>query len=108
MGRVYLPADDVERFGCEPDLSGPRDGRRRPRRGLQSRVAEALHRTASPLLPLLDRRSRACVAAMAGIYHRLLAPHRRRPGRRGSDDRVSLSTRGEGVGGRPQPGRASP
>ena len=32
------------------------------------------------LLPLLDRRSRACVAAMAGIYHRLLDRDRRRPG----------------------------
>jgi phytoene synthase len=31
------------------------------------------------LLPLLDRRSRACTAAMAGIYRRLLARITRRP-----------------------------
>jgi phytoene synthase len=31
------------------------------------------------LLPLLDHRSRACTAAMAGIYHRLLTTIRRDP-----------------------------
>ncbi|HEX6475728.1 MAG TPA: squalene/phytoene synthase family protein, partial [Acidimicrobiales bacterium] len=31
------------------------------------------------LLPLLDRRSRACTAAMAGIYRRLLARIARHP-----------------------------
>ena len=25
MGRVYLPADDLQEFGCTPDASGPRD-----------------------------------------------------------------------------------
>jgi phytoene synthase len=43
------------------------------------------------LLPHLDHRSRACVAAMAGIYHRLLDRIERDPGAvlRG---RVSLTT----------------
>jgi phytoene synthase len=78
MGRVYLPAEDLERFGCAPDASGPgaalvdlvrfEAGRARERydEGLQ-------------LLDLLDRRSRACVSAMAGIYRRLLARIERDP-----------------------------
>jgi phytoene synthase len=78
MGRVYLPEEDIERFGCGPDLRGPEDdvaalvvfeaGRAR------QWYAEGL-----ALLPMLDRRSRACVAAMAGIYHHLLERIEREP-----------------------------
>ncbi|HET6795338.1 MAG TPA: squalene/phytoene synthase family protein, partial [Acidimicrobiales bacterium] len=25
MGRIYLPTEDIERFGCSPDLTGPED-----------------------------------------------------------------------------------
>jgi phytoene synthase len=78
MGRVYLPLEDLRRFGCEEDASGPQDrlaelvcfeaGR------AKERYAEGLQ-----LLDLLDHRSRACVAAMAGIYRRLLARIERDP-----------------------------
>ena len=44
------------------------------------------------LLPLLDRRSRACTAAMAGIYRRLLARIARHP-EAVSAGRVSVPTR---------------
>ncbi len=71
MGRVYLPAEDLEHFGCATDLTGPRDAvgalvrfEAERARGWFSRGLE--------LLPMLDRRSRACVGAMAGIYRRLL------------------------------------
>lgn len=71
MGRVYLPAADIEQFGCRPDLSGPPDAMA----GLIRAEAATTRRWYDEglgLLPLLDRRSRACVAAMAGIYRRLL------------------------------------
>lgn len=72
MGRVYLPADDIERFGAEPDLSGPEPAVSALVRHYVG-VAEGFYARGRPLLALLDGRSRACVGAMAGIYHRLLA-----------------------------------
>jgi phytoene synthase len=71
MGRVYLPAEDRERFGVGPDLAGPLEAMV----GLityESGRAEEWYERGLTLLPLLDWRSRACTAAMAGIYHRLL------------------------------------
>jgi phytoene synthase len=70
-GRVYLPAADAREVGCPPDLSGPPES-------IAALVAFECTRARSwfaqglQLLPLLDRRSRACVGAMAGIYRRLL------------------------------------
>ncbi len=70
-GRLYLPTEDLERFGVEADgaiLGGPVElliafeaerGLGWLRRGLD-------------LVPLLDRRSASCVLAMAGKYRRLL------------------------------------
>jgi phytoene synthase len=77
-GRIYLPREDLERFGCtlEPGAGGGlRDapGRLTELVRWQARRAELYYHTGRQLLPLLDRRSAACVAAMAGIYHRLLA-----------------------------------
>jgi phytoene synthase len=89
-GRVYLPADDVKRFGCEPDLSGPPEALT----GLVRHycgVAETYYARGRPLLARLDRRSRACVAAMAGIYHRLLRTIAADPSAV-TRERVSLST----------------
>ncbi|MGC8463254.1 MAG: phytoene/squalene synthase family protein [Acidimicrobiales bacterium] len=71
LGRVYLPAEDLERFGCALDLSGPVDAIA-ALVAFEAQRAEAYFDTGLGLLGLLDRRSRACVAAMAGIYHRLL------------------------------------
>jgi phytoene synthase len=70
-GRVYLPTEDLERFGAGPagtGFTGPIDlviafeaerGLGWLERGLD-------------LVPLLDRRSASCVLAMAGKYRRLL------------------------------------
>src|SRR5215217_1614550 len=72
MGRVYLPSKEAAELGCAPDLSGPTAA-------VAALVAAQIPRAEEhfarglELLPLLDRRSRACVAAMAGIYRRLLA-----------------------------------
>lgn len=76
-GRIYLPAQELARFNCQLRL-GPAGGFIDPPQALadlmrfQARRAEMFYRTGLGLLPMLDRRSAACVAAMAGIYHRLL------------------------------------
>lgn len=71
MGRVYLPAEDLKRFGCEPDASGP-PGAMGDLVRYEAERAEVLYEEGLQLLPMLDHRSKACVGAMAGIYHRLL------------------------------------
>lgn len=71
MGRVYLPEEDRERFGVGPSLEGPRD-RLLSLILFESARAERWYDEGLQLLPMLDRRSRACTAAMAGIYRRLL------------------------------------
>ena len=78
MGRVYLPTADARRFGCAPDLSGP-PGALAALVGHECGHARAWFDDGLRLLPLLDRRSRACVATMAGIYERLLVRIRRDP-----------------------------
>ena len=69
----------LERFGCRADLSGPEDAviGAAPLRGGPGPGAGTTR--AWPLLPMLDRRSRACTAAMAGIYRRLLDRIQRDP-----------------------------
>jgi 15-cis-phytoene synthase len=78
VGRVYLPARDLRQFGCglevddSGDLDDPPDAFAALVRFEAARAEEWYARGLS-LLPLLDWRSAACTAAMAGIYHRLLA-----------------------------------
>ncbi|KFG72536.1 presqualene diphosphate synthase HpnD [Streptomyces mutabilis] len=74
-GRTYLPADDLAKFGCSAGFSGPTPPEGSDFAGLvhfEVRRARALFAEGYRLLPMLDRRSGACVAAMAGIYRRLL------------------------------------
>jgi 15-cis-phytoene synthase len=78
MGRVYLPAQDLERFGVSPALTGAPDDLS-ALICFESGRASAWYERGLALLPLLDPRSRACTAAMAGIYHRLLERIRMRP-----------------------------
>ena len=77
-GRVYLPAADAAALGCPPDLSGSAEVLADLVALECARVHEWFERGLQ-LLPFLDRRSRACVGAMAGIYHRLLARIERDP-----------------------------
>ena len=79
LGRVYLPAADLARFGVGPDLDGPEEGLVAVV-AFETARAEEWYGRGLQLLPMLDRRSRACTAAMAGIYHRLLVAIRRDPG----------------------------
>lgn len=74
-GRTYLPADDLAKFGCSDGFKGPKPPEGADFAGLvhfEVRRARALFAEGYGLLPMLDRRSGACVAAMAGIYRRLL------------------------------------
>jgi phytoene synthase len=71
-GRVYLPAEDLRRFGCGEHLaSAPPDAAAALIRFEAARGREWFSRGLG-LLPLLDARSKACVLAMTGIYRRIL------------------------------------
>ena len=76
-GRVYLPQDDLDLFGCTlhllPDGSlDPQDGALAEVVRFEAARAAGLYDEGYRLLPLLDHRSRACCEAMAGIYRELL------------------------------------
>jgi phytoene synthase len=74
-GRTYLPADDLAKFGCTSAFHtavAPPDADFTGLVQHEVRRARALFAEGYRLLPMLDRRSGACVAAMAGIYRRLL------------------------------------
>ncbi|MEC4019031.1 presqualene diphosphate synthase HpnD [Streptomyces sp. H27-D2] len=74
-GRTYLPAEDLAKFGCSAGFHSATPPPGSDFTGLvhfQVRRARALFAEGYQLLPMLDRRSGACVAAMAGIYRRLL------------------------------------
>ena len=78
-GRVYLPAEDLAKFGCELTLGQPEPFQTEAQ---QARFASLVEFEASRarewyasgmrLLTTIDRRSAACTGAMAGIYRRLL------------------------------------
>lgn len=76
-GRIYLPREDLEAHGCELvlDTEGnldPQGGRLAALIRDETDRAEKLYAEGLGLLPLLDRRSRACCGALSGIYHALL------------------------------------
>jgi phytoene synthase len=78
MGRVYLPHEDLERFGCdltfEPDPIAAA-----ALIGFEADRAQRWFEEGLRLLPLLDRRSAACAGTIAGIYRQLLERIRARP-----------------------------
>ncbi len=76
-GRVYLPAADAASVGCPADLSDAAALARLV--AVECDRAERWFDRGLQLLPMLDHRSRACVGAMAGIYHRLLVRISRDP-----------------------------
>jgi phytoene synthase len=83
-GRVYLPAEDLDKFGCAltPAAGGGPGTMAGPMADLvrfEAGRARSWYATGLQLLPLLDRRSAACTGAMAGIYARLLEHIAARP-----------------------------
>ncbi|MGI5493301.1 presqualene diphosphate synthase HpnD [Microtetraspora malaysiensis] len=76
-GRIYLPIEDLERFGCTLELDGAGRFTDPPHRLVTLIRYEAVRARewfadGMRLLPALDARSAACTAAMAGIYRCLL------------------------------------
>ena len=92
--RIYLPQDELERFGCaEADiLGGVANAPFQELLRFQVERAQDYFARGRKLLPLLPRRSRACTAVLQGIYSQILARIESRPSEvlRG---RVSLSGR---------------
>jgi phytoene synthase len=107
-GRVYLPAEDLRRFGLIAETDGGGDAHTllaalAPGADAEAQWLHALVRFEAArarqwfhrgmtLGPLLDRRSAACVLAMAGIYRRLLDRIEADPGR-ALRERMSLPVR---------------
>jgi 15-cis-phytoene synthase len=97
-GRVYLPAEDLRRFGCtlEPPLPGQPagviEGPMSEVMRFEAERARTWYQAGLRLLPLLDRRSAACTGAMAGIYGRLLEHIAARP-QEALEHRMSLPAR---------------
>jgi phytoene synthase len=76
-GRVYLPREELDSFGVELVLDDTGalhdpDGRLAALITFAAGRNRGWYDQGGQLLPLLDRRSAACTAAMSGIYRRLL------------------------------------
>ena len=71
MGRIYLPEQERERFGVAPGEWAPPESAAALVQFVAGRAVMWFER-GLVLLEHLDHRSRACTAAMAGIYRRLL------------------------------------
>jgi 15-cis-phytoene synthase len=72
-GRVYVPNEDLLRYRLSTDgrFAGE-DGQFDAFMRFQAARAREWFERGDQLIPLLDRRSAACVLAMSGIYRRLL------------------------------------
>ncbi|HXY12962.1 MAG TPA: phytoene/squalene synthase family protein [Terriglobales bacterium] len=74
MGRVYLPAEDLARFGIsDSDLAaGRHPARLRPLLELQADRAREFYRSADELIPLVEEDSQPGLWVLVTIYERLL------------------------------------
>ncbi|HKR98442.1 MAG TPA: squalene/phytoene synthase family protein, partial [Candidatus Dormibacteraeota bacterium] len=70
-GRMYLPAEDLERFGCSEKIGAVSTEAAHLIRFEAMRAAEWFDR-GMRLIDVLDPRSSACVLAMTGIYRHIL------------------------------------
>lgn len=74
LGRVYLPQDELARFGVsEEDIAANRcTDEWRELMAFEAARAREWLAEGRTLLPMLDRRSRACVATFANLYEETL------------------------------------
>jgi 15-cis-phytoene synthase len=73
MGRVYLPQEDLQRFGIsEIELLSPDPARLRPLLEFEAQRARDFYRSAQELLPLIDEDSQPALWTLVEIYRRLL------------------------------------
>jgi phytoene synthase len=93
MGRVYLPREDLARFGVDAQslTNGTASASLRPVLEFEAERAREFYRAADELLPLVDEESQAALWTLVEIYRRLL----KRIAARNYDvfsERVRLST----------------
>ncbi len=80
IGRVYLPTEDMARFGFRsPETLPSASPAAAALIRFQARRARSWFARGLNLLPLIDARSASCVMAMTGIYRRILDRIDRRP-----------------------------
>jgi len=74
LGRVYIPQEDLRRFNCtERELcEGEVNDAFRALMAFEVARARGYFESGARLLPLLDRRSRACTGGMHAVYSSLL------------------------------------
>jgi phytoene synthase len=77
-GRLYLPAEDLRRFGCTDVLAEAGQGGAEVIRYEAARATQWFDRGLQ-LTAVLDRRSASCVLAMTGIYRSILDRIAREP-----------------------------
>jgi squalene synthase HpnC/squalene synthase HpnD len=74
MGRVYLPQEDLDRFGCAAaDLRGPLTPQLRDLLEFEANRAWRLYEEGAPLVGQVDSDSRATLWALVRTYSSLLA-----------------------------------
>jgi len=74
MGRIYLPEEDLEKFGIFPGelRSGADPARLRPLLAMEAERARKYYRAADELMPLIDEDSQPALWVLVTIYRRLL------------------------------------
>ena len=113
LGRVYLPQEDLQRFGLAAEDLGKGHSSKRFRELMEFewQRTESFYQQSAPLLKMVRPESRAALWAMISIYHRLLRRIRsegydvfaRRP-RLSADEKMWIVARAFGfrlVGGAP-------
>jgi phytoene synthase len=73
-GRIYLPAEDLARFGVSADdiCGGGRTPAFIKLMDFEAGRARQYYKESQPLLGMVHKRSRACLGALISIYSRLL------------------------------------
>ena len=81
MDRIYLPQEDLQRFGVTEQqlFDGVADERWRKLVAFEAERARALFASGYGVLRLIPRRAAVCVHTMAGIYERILEKIERDP-----------------------------
>jgi 15-cis-phytoene synthase len=74
MGRIYIPGEDLDRFGLTAQqlVAGTDPDRIRPLLEMQANRAREFYKSATKLLPLVDDDSEGALWTLVTIYHRLL------------------------------------
>ncbi len=73
-GRIYLPAEDLQRFGVSAEAlcGNAKDGAFLRLMEFEAERARSYYQEAAPLVGLVHRRGRPALRALIGIYSRLL------------------------------------